>query len=123
LTRDFAAMMGVPAPNFGRLAHRWDADQVKIEVVDPRDTTWVDHHPVFRVYFWRESQGWSSDEYEVTDAGVAEVLVWAGSQLRQKGTEFALYLRRWEDQDPGLVLLAGRDPSAPPQAQRSTASR
>jgi hypothetical protein len=111
------------APNFGRLAGRWDADQVKVEAVDPRDTTWEDYHPVFRVYFWREVHGWSSDEYEVTNADVAEVLDWAWSQLPAKGTEFAVYLRRWEAHEPGLVLLVGRDPSDPSQTQPFPAAR
>jgi hypothetical protein len=96
---------------------------VKVEAVDPRDTRWVDHHPVFRVYFWREAHGWSSEEYEVTDADVAGVLVWAASQLPAKGTEFALYLRRSEADAPGLVLLAGRDPSEPSRAWPFTAER
>jgi len=102
---------------------RWDTHHVKVEAVDPRDTRWEDYHPVFRVYFWREAHGWSSDEFEITDANVAEVMVWAGSQLPAKGTEFALYLRRWEAHEPGLVLLAGRDPLSPSQAQRFPAAR
>jgi len=90
---------------------------VKVEAVDPRDTTWEDHHPVFRVYFWRGAHGWSSDEYEITDADVAEVLDWAGSQLPAKGTEFAVYLRRSEANEQGLVLLVGRDPLDQSQTQ------
>ena len=54
----------------GVLVGRWDTNPVMIKAVDPRDTTWEDNHPVFRVYFWRGIDGWSSDEYEITDAGV-----------------------------------------------------
>jgi hypothetical protein len=96
---------------------------VRVEAVDPRDTTWEDYHPVFRVYFWRGGNGWASDEYEITNADVAEVLDWAASQLPAKGTEFALYLRRFEGHELGLVLLVGRDPSDPAQSQPFPAAR
>lgn len=89
---------------------------MKVVGVDPRDTRWEDHHPVFHVHFWDEANAWSSDEYEVAEADVAEVLAWARLQLPTKGTEFTLYLRRWEANQPGLVLLAGRDVGPPPQA-------
>ena len=90
-----------------------ESDSMKVLRVDPRDAQWEDVHPVFRVYFWDGTDAWSSDEYEVADADVAEVLAWARSQLPVKGTEFTVYLQRREADRVGLVLLAGRDPTAP----------
>jgi hypothetical protein len=89
----------------------------------PYGTRPVVGHPVFRVYFWDEAHEWSSREYEVANADVAEVLVWARSQLPAKGTEFTVYLRRWEADQAGLVLLAGRDPLDGPQARPFPAAR
>jgi hypothetical protein len=40
--------------------------------VDPRDQTWELGHPAYRVYF--HDQHGSSDEYEVSDADLAEAL-------------------------------------------------
>ena len=78
--------------------------------VDPRDERWEDRHPVFRVHFWKDNG--ESDEFEVRDADVNEVLRWA--EEKRLGRTFALYLRRDETNGPGLVLLAGVDPSANP---------
>jgi hypothetical protein len=84
--------------------------------VDPRDQTWANNRPVFRVYFWSEVGlgARSSDEFEVRDADVVEVLQWAEAERRER--TFTLYLRHDDAAGPGLVLLAGTDPTAGPSS-------
>ena len=50
--------------------------------VDPRDTRWEVDQPHYRVYFWqqlgdRPDAGWASEEWQLEDAGLREVLRWA----------------------------------------------
>ena len=45
--------------------------------VDPRDTTWEQDSPTYRVYFWGHPQH-PSDEWRLTGAqSVFEVIAWA----------------------------------------------
>jgi hypothetical protein len=84
--------------------------------VDPRDTQWEDPHPAYRVYFWRQLRsqdprsGWESDEWEIGDADVDEVLSWARNNAQ--GRRFVIYVSIVNDlaHGPGLVRLLGSDP-------------
>jgi hypothetical protein len=78
---------------------------VQIHGVDPRDTRWERYAPAYRVYFW---DGGSSDEYEITDADVPEVLAWAETQAQRTNRTYVLWLRHEDRHDgPGLIRLAG----------------
>jgi hypothetical protein len=85
---------------------------VHVSRVDPRDQHWQADRPVFRVYFWKAlgTGAYESDEFEVRDADVSETLAWAENE--RSGRTYTLYLRRDEPTGPGLVLLAGTDPTA-----------
>jgi hypothetical protein len=56
---------------------------MQVRQVDPRDTLWEVSQPVYRVYFWgrqtplRANSGWTSDEWQIEDADIHEVLNWA----------------------------------------------
>jgi hypothetical protein len=49
---------------------------MEIRRVDPRDASWEDERPTYRVYFW-EANGTSSEHELRGAANVAEVLRWA----------------------------------------------
>ena len=94
---------------------------MKIERIDPRDSEWEDDRPAYRVYFWHQPpapagkrQGqvaYHSDEYRLRGAvDVHEVLTWAADTARPEQT-FTLYIERVEDGSPGLIHLAGSDPT------------
>jgi len=83
---------------------------------------WMVVKPTYRVDFWREisagdpsrdlAPGWKQDSYYVTDADVDEVLAW--SKTEASGRPIVVYLvfaRR--DGEPGLIRLAGEDPTDP----------
>lgn len=60
---------------------------VLVELVDPRDVSWEDEQPAFRVYSWRRaSHCW---EYEITDADVSAVFAWAESEA--DGRTYVVY--------------------------------
>ena len=72
---------------------------MRIHGVDPRDSRWERHHSAYRVYFWDDAG--SSDEYEIADADVPEVLAWAHRT-------YVLWLRSEDRNDgPGPIRLAG----------------
>jgi hypothetical protein len=95
---------------------------VRVRPVDPRDTTWEVVASAYRVYFWAQPPGpppsgegrmaYVSDEYEVNDADVTLVLEWARSKASSDQT-FTLYALVHCNGTPGLVRLAGVDPTAP----------
>jgi hypothetical protein len=81
---------------------------VHVRPVDPRDQLWGIGRPSYRVYF-HGAQG-ASDEYEISDADVPEVISWAEAQ---RGTRtFVLYVCVPND-GLGLVRLMGSDPNNP----------
>jgi hypothetical protein len=100
---------------------------LRVRPVDPRDTAWEVDTPAYRVYFWLQPPGpppsgegqmaWVSDEYEVEDADVAIVLEWANSK-GSSGQTFTLYALVHCNGTPGLVRLAGTDPTAPSRDER-----
>ena len=97
-----------------------------IEGVDPRDTEWEVEQPVYRVYFWhqppappgipQQQMGYHCDEYRLGGAAdVHEVIDWAVTTARHMRT-FTLYVEHLQDGRPGLIHLAGRDPTVPDDA-------
>jgi hypothetical protein len=80
---------------------------VNVVGVDPRDQRWEVDAPPYRVYF-HDVRG-TSDEYELTDADVTEVLAWAESERR--GRTYVLYVCTTGPAGLGLLRLAGADPS------------
>ncbi len=80
-----------------------------VRQVDPRDATWEDETPRYRVYFWTASGG--ADENEIAGVDVQEVIAWAEGNRGDR--TYSLYV--CVDMDGlGLVRLAGRDPNGPP---------
>lgn len=63
---------------------------LNVAPVDPRDIEWEDTHPVFRVYFWGATR--VSDEYEITGAGILDVLNWTTKNAVGRGWELWLCL-------------------------------
>ena len=65
---------------------------MQILPIDPRDTRWEVPHPTYRVYFWQRQQphnplsGWASDEWEIHDADIDEVLNWARDNAGEGGS-------------------------------------
>lgn len=91
--------------------------RVHVRSIDPRDQTWEQNHPAYRVYF-HDADG-LSDEYEVTGADVEDVIAWAHTQLGKR--TFVLYVAVAEPDGLGLVRLLGHDPHAN-QAPSASAS-
>lgn len=81
---------------------------MKTRRVDPRHRTWEIEQPRYRVSF-HDADG-ASDEYEVEDGDVGEVLAWADAVSETR--TFVLYACVPRD---GLELprLQGRDPNEP----------
>ena len=79
---------------------------MRVRRVDPRDQTWGIDRPSYRVHFY-EPAG-SSDEYELSEAEVTEVLGWAEAQ--RAGRTYVLYVCVPHD-GLGLLRLAGTDPN------------
>lgn len=75
--------------------------------VDPRDQTWELGRLTYRVYF--HDAGGASEEHEVRDADVDEVLAWA--EAERGARTFVLYACVPTD-GLGLVRLHGSDPNA-----------
>jgi hypothetical protein len=97
---------------------------VIINSVDPRDIEWEVDQPIYRVYFWhhplallgwtpQQHMGYHCDEYRVRDAkDVHEVLAWAQTTARPEQT-ITVYVEHLHQGSPGLIRLAGTDPTAP----------
>jgi hypothetical protein len=89
---------------------------MQVRPVDPRDTRWEVPYPAYRVYFWQQQRphdqhsGWASDERQIEDADVDEVLNWARDNAA--GWRFVVYARVvvGDPAEPGLVRLFGTAP-------------
>lgn len=80
---------------------------MEIAPVDPRDQTWEDSAPRYRVHFFA---GTASDEYEIIGAeDVGSVIAWADAD--ERGRRYVLYVRVDHGDGLGLVRLAGSDPN------------
>lgn len=77
--------------------------------VDPRDQTLEVSAPCYRVYFWAVAS--TSDEWELTEADLDEVLVWIGQNAN--GRTHSLWIVLHRDDEVELVRLRGIDPPAP----------
>lgn len=93
-----------------------------IDPVDPRDTQWERERPTYRVYFWgrspaptevpAEQVGYYAREYRLRGAeDVHQVIRWADSAAAAEET-YTLYVECQDAGVPGLILLAGTDPTA-----------
>lgn len=82
---------------------------VRVTSIDPRDQLWEDDAPAFRVHFWHDDS--TSDEYELTEADIDEVLAWAHEHSR--GRTITVWLVQREESGVGLIRLAGVEPPAP----------
>jgi hypothetical protein len=74
--------------------------------IDPRDQSWEDPQPAYRVYF-HDAQG-ASDEYEVSGADVQGVLEWADAERGDR--TYVLYVCATIN-GIGLLRLQGQDPN------------
>jgi hypothetical protein len=89
---------------------------MRVHGVDPRDTHWEVDQPAYRVYFWHQphpenpNSMWFSDEWEIGDADVDEVLNWARDNAA--GRRFVVYVRVDAAEERGLVRLLGTDPAS-----------
>jgi hypothetical protein len=78
--------------------------------IDPRDPQWEVWNPLYRVYFWRRvGESYSSREFEIAAEEVGDALRWADEQRNAEET-FTLFAVV-DHGDPGLVRLAGTDPT------------
>ncbi len=98
---------------------------MRVMPIDPRDQRWESDRPAYRVYFWRslgpgELSGWESDEWELTETDVDEVLAWADAHAG--GRTMSLWVVHRDADGVGLIRLAGLDPTADPQSWPSWAS-
>ena len=88
---------------------------MKAEPVDPRETSWENNDPVYRVHFWhrqsdRSMPGWVSDEWRLSNVDVAEVLAWAEAQA--EGRRVTIWVEHDNDRDgPGMIRLLGWEPT------------
>ena len=78
--------------------------------IDPRDQTWEDDAPSYRVYLWNRS-GSACEEWEISEADVTEVVAWADEHVGD-GTASIWIVQRRAD-GVGLIRLLGIDPTAP----------
>jgi hypothetical protein len=101
-----------------RTADDWNGAKIMLaRPVDPRDQRWEVAKPVYRVYFWerqrpeRTDSGWTSDEWQLEDADIGEVLEWA--QAKAASRQFGVYVEVTQGQPDGLglVRLLGTDPT------------
>jgi hypothetical protein len=97
--------------------------RVDIDPVDPRDIEWESDKPTYRVYFWGRTSappeipadhvGYYAREYRVRGADdVHEVTRWAESAAAPEET-YTLHVESGDSGSPGLILLAGKDPTVP----------
>jgi hypothetical protein len=120
-----------PALSGRALILRWAADVghdlvVRATPIDPRDQRRESDSPAYRVYFWQsvgsgEGSGWQSEEWELTEADVDEVLAWADAQAGGRTMSVWVVVHR-DAGGVGLIRLAGIDPTADPGAWPSWAS-
>ena len=84
---------------------------MRIDPVDPRDISWENDRPVYRVYFWTPGRS-ACEEYRVQDASsVREVLAWARDQTAPSGSQAGRSAELWIEAETrdGLGLLRLED--------------
>jgi hypothetical protein len=93
----------------------WQASPVQVVQVDPRESTFEDLSPAYRVNLWRSlgtSGAFESTEFELTDADVDEVLEWARTSAGSDRA-YVVYVVVQASNDRGLLRIAGADPTTP----------
>jgi len=80
---------------------------MKISSVDPRDVSWEQQDIVYRVYF-KSNDGTASEEYELLETNVNDVLAWAKLEAPRRGT-FVVYTCIECNGERGLLRLAESD--------------
>lgn len=78
--------------------------------IDPRDQTHEVDDPSYRVFFWNSPS--HSDEWELTEADLDEVLGWIDQHSEQRPHSLWAVIR--SDDHVTHVRLRGIDPPAPP---------
>lgn len=94
----------------------WQPVAVQAAPVNPRDVSFEQDPPAYRVHFWTAGQAprpggvrWTSDEWRLTDAhDVTEVLDFAAARATGRRVELLVEMR---DPSLGLVRLLGIDPT------------
>jgi hypothetical protein len=91
---------------------------VRATLIDPRDQRWESDCPAYRVCFWQsvgsgEGSGWQSEEWELAEADVDEVLAWADA--RAGGRTISVWVVHCDARGVGVIRLAGIDPTADPE--------
>lgn len=82
------------------------AVEMHVDRIDPRDQTWEDSQPIYRVYFHDAVE--ASDEYSVSGVDVGEVLDWAEAEAGQR--TYVLYACVSVG-GLGLLRLQGHNPN------------
>ena len=77
---------------------------MRISPVDPRDISWEQQDPVYRVYF-KSADGVATEEYELLEASVDDVLAWARLEAPRRGS-FVVYTCVELRGERGLLRLA-----------------
>lgn len=78
-------------------------------MIDPRDQTFEFEAPRYRVFFWDENG--CSDEWELCEADLDEVLYWIGGQ--SAGRSHSPWVVTSEGHNVTHTRLRGIDPPAP----------
>ena len=76
-------------------------------LIDPRDQTWAEGEPAYRVYFWDSTA--ACEEWELAGCDVEDALRWAHGSAG--GRTFTLYVTVPSPGELGLVRLSGIDPT------------
>jgi hypothetical protein len=85
--------------------------------IDPRGIIWEVDDPIYRVYFWRDTDN-ASEEWRLTEAAsFRDVQAWADAQV-QTGWTYQVFAEVTTEQGLGTLRLFGTDPTAPDGAAR-----
>ncbi len=92
-----------------------DDGGMNVRGVDPRDIAYVEDQRVYRVYFSDrepdapEIYAGATDEYEVSDADLDDVLAWAAGSRRGRAFSVYAYLERGRDRVLRHLVSRDRD--------------
>jgi hypothetical protein len=78
--------------------------------IDPREQTWQDDAPSYRVFLW-DRHGGACEEWEISEADVDEVLAWTDDRTGD-GSASVWVVQHRADR-VGHIRLRGVDPTAP----------
>lgn len=95
---------------------------MNIEAGPPPNPVWQQQARIYHVHFYRQLSNpepplvpfWESSEYQITDAGdVGKVLEWAQAEAAGRVIALFVEVRAVPPGPPGMLLLYGRNPTAP----------